>query len=294
MRRLCAAVAGAIALSVLVAPQAVALSTVEVVALGDSSASGTGAGDYLDGTGTPGGCWRSADSYSEVLAANLRASGKAVTLTNVTCSGAATTDLSQPFRGQPPQLDSLKTTTGLVTLTIGGNDIGLAEYAGQCVQADCTGTAGQAVLQRLPALANSLRGLLGEIKTRSPYAQIVVTGYGRQVTPGENAPGVPVDPICGDGIITVPERRDGAAIAAALDSTLLTSMFSGATYVSQFAIPGELRPEFAGHSLCEAQPSYYRGFDALGPGQEGPEAVLHLNQQGHATLAGLIVGKVRP
>ncbi|HEU5121452.1 MAG TPA: hypothetical protein VFT59_01290 [Candidatus Saccharimonadales bacterium] len=29
---------------------------------------------------------------------------------------------------------------------------------------------------------------------------------------------------------------------------------------------------------------FYRGFDALAPGQEGSDAILHLNQPGHAAL----------
>jgi lysophospholipase L1-like esterase len=298
MRRLCTAVAAGIVLSVMVAPQAGATSTVNVVALGDSSASGTGAGDYKDATGTPGGCWRSANSYSEDLVAMLRARGKAVTFTNVTCSGAAIQDLRQPFRGQPPQLDSLKRTTNLVTLTVGGNDIALADFAGLCIQGDCSGAPADAVLQRLDAMGSDLKSLLADIKARSPYAKIVVTGYGRQLAPGENAPGVPLDPICGDGIITTPERGDGAKIANALDTRLRSvTVFArlrgtDAVYVSQFAKPGELTPEFTGHSLCEAEAPYYRGFDALAPGQEGPEAVLHLNKPGHAVLAKLIAARV--
>jgi lysophospholipase L1-like esterase len=298
MRRLCIAVATGIAFSLAVAPQAGATSTVDVVALGDSSASGTGAGDYQDGTGTPGGCWRSANSYSEDLVAALRARGKAVTFTNVSCSGAATQDLRQPFRGQPPQLDSLKRTTDLVTLTIGGNDIDLAQYAGLCVQSDCSGAPTDAVLQRLDALGSDLKSLLADIKARSPHAKIVVTGYGRQLTAGANTPDVPLDPICGDGIITGPERADGAKIANALDARLrATTVYAwlrgaDAVYVSQFARPGELTAEFTGHSLCEAGVPYYRGFDALAPGQEGTEAVLHLNKAGHKVLAGLIAAKI--
>lgn len=297
MRKLCTAVAAGIALSLMVAPQAAATSTVNVVALGDSSASGTGAGDYQDATGTPGGCWRSANSYSEDLVAALRARGKAVTFTNVTCSGAATQDLRQPFRGQPPQLDSLKPTTNLVTLTIGGNDIALADFAGLCVQGDCSGAPAEAVLRRLDTLSSNVSSLLADIKARSPHARIVVTGYGRQLTAGANAPDVPLDPICGDGIITGPERADGAKIANVLDARLRAATLharlrgADAVYVSPFARPGVLTTEFTGHSLCEAAAPYYRGFDALAPGQEGPEAVLHLNKAGHKVLAGLIAAR---
>jgi lysophospholipase L1-like esterase len=297
MKRLCTAFAGAIVFSGVIAPQAAATSTVDVVALGDSSASGAGAGDYKEGTGTPGGCWRSRNAYAEVLVAKLKTAGKPASLTNVTCSGAATTDLGRPFRGQQPQLDSLKTSTDLVTLTIGGNDIGLGEYAGQCLQSDCTGAPFDAVLQRVPALTRNFTMLVKEIKHRSPRATIVVTGYGRQVSPGPTAAGA-LDPICGEGVISAAERKDGARIAKVLDTTLLLNSvvagFQGTktAYVSQFASPGELRPEFTGRSQCEDKAPYYRGFDALAPGQEGPEAVLHLNRAGHSVLAGLIATRL--
>jgi lysophospholipase L1-like esterase len=279
---------------VAVAPQAGAsVPAVDVVALGDSSASGTGAGDYAAGTGVPGGCWRSANSYSADIVASLRAKGRVVSYTNVTCSGASIADLRQSFKGEPAQLDSLKRGTDVVTLTIGGNDIDLAGFGGTCVQADCVGAPADAVLQRLDAMGQDLGKALREIKARSPHAQVVVTGYGRQVAVGENAPDVPLDPICGDGLVTVPERAEGNRIATALDARLRgVTVAAGGTYVSEFAVPGTLRPEFAGHSLCAAGTPFYRGFDALAPGQEGLEAVLHLNKAGHAVLAGVIERKL--
>ena len=54
----------------------------------------------------------------------------------------------------------------------------------------------------------------------------------------------------------------------------------------------DLRQSFVGHSLCQEGAPYYRGFDALAPGQEGAEAVLHLNKAGQSALADLIVREV--
>jgi lysophospholipase L1-like esterase len=224
--------------------------------------------------------------------ASLRAKGRAVAYTNVSCSGSKIPDLSLSFNGTPAQLDSLKRGTDIVTLTIGGNDIQLAQFGGICLQADCTGAPADAVVGRIDAMGQDLKKLLKEIKSRSPYARIVVTGYGRQLSPGDNAPDVPLDPICGPGLITTPERGEGSRIATALDARLRAVTAGFGTYVSQFAVPGILRPEFAGHSLCEAGTPYYRGFDALAPGQEGQSAVLHLNKTGHAVLADLIERKL--
>lgn len=266
------------------APAQATSPTLNVVALGDSYGSGTGAGDYLDGTGVTNGCWRSANSYSETLVARARAAGKQVAFTNVTCSGAATDDLSQEFKGQAPQLDALRHNTNLVFLSIGTNDIDFAAFGGLCIAADCSGAATQAELAKLPAMGSNVSALLTEIKTRSPYAKIVLTGYGHQLTAGDNAPDVPLDPICGATFFTSQERIDGNQVATGIDQTLRQSAWqAGVAYVS---------PAFDGHALCESTAPYYRGFDALAPGQEGQEAVLHLNKTGQTALADLVQARL--
>jgi lysophospholipase L1-like esterase len=290
MKKLATALIAGLVVATLAAPASASASSrvVNVVSLGDSYASGIGAGDYLGGTGIPGGCWRSANSYSALLVAELQATGVRVAATNVTCSGATIQDLRQPFRGQPAQLDSLNRNTDVVSLTVGANDIGLAGFGGLCIQSECSDAAADATLAKLDPMGAKLRELLKEIKTRSPHAKVVVTGYGRQITTGDNAAGVTLDPICGPGVITGTERTTAERITVGLDSRLRSATAGIGTYVSEFAEPGVLRPEFAGHSLCEAKAPYYRGFDALAPGQEGQEAILHLNKGGHAALAAVI------
>jgi lysophospholipase L1-like esterase len=273
--------------------QAEATGTLNIVALGDSYGSGTGAGAYLDGTGVAGGCWRSANSYSETIVARLRSEGAPVSFTNVTCSGAASANLSEPFKGEAPQLDALRRDTHVVFLSVGTNDIDFAAYGGLCVAADCSGAATQAELDKLPGMAQNITALLGEIRTRSPWAKIVMTGYGSQLTAGDNAPNVPLDPICGPTFFTSQERVDGNRVATALDATLRrTARQSHVTFVSPYVDSVVLDPTFAGHSLCEAGAPFYRGFDALAPGQEGQEAVLHLNATGQSALADLILRKL--
>ncbi|MFF3438158.1 SGNH/GDSL hydrolase family protein [Streptosporangium sp. NPDC002721] len=268
----------------------------DVVALGDSYASGTGAGDYEPGT--EGTCYRSRGSASTILVEELRRRGANVRFVNVTCSGATIQDLRQTFKGEPPQLGALRRNTDLVTLNIGGNDIDFAGYGNVCVQADCTGAPTTAILDRMPALKRSLSGLLTEIRRRSPHARIVMTGYGRAVTRGQNATGVPLDPICDAGVLSAGERLAGARVSGTLDATLSQTARAARTrgidvrFVSPHRSSTTLHPEFAGHSLCESTAPFYRGFDALAPGQEGGVAVLHLNRQGHAALATLIQRKV--
>lgn len=282
--------ATAVLAALAVTPAAQASYPLSVVALGDSVASGTGAGAYQDGTA--GNCWRSNNSYGEVVAARLRAQNRLASFTNVSCSGAATADLARPFKDRPAQLDSLKRGTNLVLLTIGTNDIDYAAYGGLCIQADCTGAPTEAILAKLPAMGQNVTATLREIHKRSPYARIIVVGYGRQVSTSDNPPGATLDPVCGDGILTTAERSEGNKVADGLDATLRSAVAAArginVQYASPFAKPGVPRPEFAGHALCEAGTPFLRGFDALAPGQEGQEAVFHPNREGQAALAALV------
>jgi hypothetical protein len=278
------------------ASQATTRAPLNIVALGDSYGSGTGAGDYQ--AGTEGSCWRSANSASEVIAKELRQSGREVTLTNVTCSGAPITAMSQEFKGQPPQLQALRPNTNVVMLSVGATDIDFSGYGGLCLQADCTGAPTTATLAKLPSMGTNLAKLLVEIKQRSPRAQIVLTGYGEQLTKRENATGVQLDPVCGPQVATAAERAAGHTVMIGLDTTLRTAALAARTrhvnvrFVSPYKKPGVLESAFRNHSLCESGAPYYRGFDALAEGQEGQDAVFHLNANGQAALAGLVQRQV--
>ena len=271
-------------------------TSLNVVAMGDSYGSGTGAGDYEPGTA--GGCFRSANSYSSVIVDKLRQRGKRVKFTNVTCSGSAIRTLRESFKGEPPQFDALKRDTKVVLLSIGTGDIDFAGFGGLCIQADCSGAPATAIKGLLPAMGENLKTLLIDIKARSPRAKIVLTGYGQQVTPNENAEGVPLDPICDSQVFSAQERVEGNQVARELDATLRnaakTARARGVNvlFASPYVNSVDLRPEFEGHSLCQSEPPFYRGFDALAPGQEGIDAVLHLNRQGQAAMADLIQRKI--
>jgi lysophospholipase L1-like esterase len=276
---------------------AAATTTLHVVAMGDSYAAGTGAGSYQ--AGTEGICWRSDNSYSEQIVAKLRADGRDVDFTDVACSGAASSDLYKTFRNQPPQLEALRTDTNVVLLTIGTNDIEYAAYGGLCIQSDCSGAPTKAEEAKLPGMAANLAQLFKDIHARSPYAKIVLSGYGSQVTAGANAAGVPLDPICAPEVFSAQERTDGNGLSSQLDKTLrataVRALLSGidVAYVSEYgADSSHLNATFAGHSQCAAGAPFYRGFDALAPGQEGLDAVLHLNKDGQAALADLIRQRV--
>lgn len=176
------------------------------VALGDSYAAGLG----LTGTDTAANgsaCGRSTSNYPHQLAAALD-----LTLVDVTCSGAVTADLAtgQQTGGTTvdPQFDALSADTRLVSLTMGGNDLGFSAIAGYCASlsgpdgpvrggdgqaADCEShyvTGGDDTLA--DELADSLRpaltAALATIKAKAPQADIVVVDYPAIVPDADNTP----------------------------------------------------------------------------------------------------------
>ncbi|WP_292981099.1 SGNH/GDSL hydrolase family protein [Mycobacterium sp.] len=88
------------------------------VALGSSMAAGPGIKPTAPGA--PFGSARSARNYPHLVAERL-----SLDLVDVTFSGATTANvLTERQRSAPPQIDALNGNEDLVTITIGGNDVG--------------------------------------------------------------------------------------------------------------------------------------------------------------------------
>jgi len=139
------AAVAAIAVGLITPPPALATApatapgpVADVVALGDSYASGEGAADFAELEGvTP--CHRSPVNVSAVA---TTAVDDDWTRVDATCSGAETPDLVTPQAlddgtTNAPQLDSLSTLAPdgarMVTLSIGGNDAGFGSVLLECV-----------------------------------------------------------------------------------------------------------------------------------------------------------------
>ena len=87
------------------------------VALGSSMAAGPGIRPPVLGARFAG---RSARNYPHLVAEKL-----GLDLVDVTYSGATTANvLTESQHGAPPQVDALDGSEALVTVTIGGNDVG--------------------------------------------------------------------------------------------------------------------------------------------------------------------------
>jgi hypothetical protein len=86
----------------------------------------------------------------------------------------------------PPQLDSLEAATEVVSLSIGGNDIGFSEIAQSCItlnpfQTPCRDkyTAGgkDQIAERIAATAAKVAAVLQGIHVRSPEARVYLLDY---------------------------------------------------------------------------------------------------------------------
>ena len=248
------------------------------VALGDSYASGPGIPAQV---GTPAGCARSDHNYAHLLATSLRVKD----FTDVTCGGATTVHMTQPQQVQgganPAQFGALRANTDLVTLTIGGNDIGFGEILATCgklalddpagnpCQRHYAVTGSDELTQRVDTAAAKIATVLRGIRSRSPHATVLVVGYLRILPPrGGCFPGVPFaagDTPYFDGV----ERHLNEAIHA-------EARAAGARFVDPYSIS-------YGHDACQ-QPGR-KWVEGLLPAS--PAAVMHPNTTGMGVVAAI-------
>lgn len=161
------------------------------VALGDSYTSSPRTGVRV---GVPGGCDRSDNNYPRLVAARINPAE----FVDASCSGATTAELTQPQTTSdgenPPQLDAVTTDTTLVTLGIGGNDVGFIKLARECATTDPQVSPCQEKLDagghdelaaRISATAVRIARVLTEIHARAPRARVIVVGYPTALPPGD-------------------------------------------------------------------------------------------------------------
>ncbi|HEY3482977.1 MAG TPA: SGNH/GDSL hydrolase family protein, partial [Streptomyces sp.] len=137
------------------------------VALGDSYSAGNGAGNYDSSSGD---CHRSFSAYP-YLWKNAHAPSA---FADTACSGAVTADVLNN------QLGPLNASTGLVTITIGGNDAGFADVMTTCVtgsDSTCVNRVNTAENFARNTLPGRLDAVYNAIRSRAPSAHVVVLGY---------------------------------------------------------------------------------------------------------------------
>ncbi|TNY37597.1 SGNH/GDSL hydrolase family protein [Thermomonospora catenispora] len=211
----------AIALSAFAPPASAA--TVNYVALGDSYASGLGAGSYDSASGN---CKRSNNAYPKLWAN----ANSPTTFRFVACAGATTTSVMND------QLSALSSSTTLVTVTVGGNDAGFSSVMETCVlgsDSTCLNAINNAKTFMQNQLPGRLDTLYRAIRSKAPSARVVVLDYPRLYT-------------IVSGCIGLSNTKRTALNSAA---DLLDSVIASAAGRAGFTLSG-VRDEFNGHELC--------------------------------------------
>jgi lysophospholipase L1-like esterase len=246
------------------APTAAAGSsdTLQYVALGDSYAAGVGAPPYDINKD----CKRSSKGYPALLDPK----GRIDLQVNATCAGATTTYVAQHL---PSELNE---DTRLVTLTVGGNDLGFAALAGACLagtQQQCL-KAIEAAEGKLTGLRSDLALLYGQVAYAAPNALIVVTGYPHLVE--STAPYDPVLIAALNAATDELNRTIRNAVADAVDPTR-----DNIVYV-------DVTDAFEGHGIGSSDDPF---INAPGP-TRSPED-FHPNAAGYRAYAKAISAAIR-
>jgi lysophospholipase L1-like esterase len=249
------------------------------VALGSSMAAGPGIRPRADGA--PFRAGRSARNYAHLVAERL-----GLDLVDVTYSGATTANvLTDSQNGAPPQADALDGSEDLVTVTIGGNDVGyvpLLMAAGLPRVVRFVPLLGGIVREMLDPtardralvdVAESLKEVGRTVRHRSPRAKVLFVDYLTLLPPaGLAAPPLSdVDVAVGRRIADTLERLTGKAAAD-----------TGCEWVRVADASRE-------HHAWSADPWTTKPGLPL-PGRPAP---LHPNAAGMRAVAGLVVTQWR-
>lgn len=227
------------------------------VALGSSMAAGPGITPRAHGAPLPSG--RSERNYPHLAAAAL-----GLDLVDVTYSGATTAHVLRDKQfGAPPQIDALDGSESLVTVTVGGNDVGylplltLACLPWPAKWMPLLGRRIQRLRNRsereraLDDVAESLREVGDTVRARAPQARVLFVDYltvlppaGRKAAPLSNA-----DADLGRHIAATLERHTadaaketGCGMVKAGEASRQHHAWSADPWTTRFGFPWPTRP----------------------------------------------------
>jgi GDSL-like Lipase/Acylhydrolase family len=242
--RLCALVLCLFALGGLSAAAASAAD--RYVALGDSFSSGVGTGSYT----LSSSCKRGVYAYPW-LVAQQRAD---TSLTFVACSGAKTTDL------MANQIGFVTPDTAIVTVTIGGNDIGFSDLIVECTLSDCSAELDSTRANLRTLLMHRLDLVYSSLRSSALNATVIVLGYPRMFSTAG---------CFGTLGISSTERAKANLLADALDA--LSSERAGIANVTYMSA----KVPFTGHAVCSSS-AWLNGLNLFNTGES-----YHPNRSGN-------------
>jgi hypothetical protein len=268
--RLLAAVAASL---LVIAAAPAAARAADWVGLGDSFA----AGPLIPRQSlSPLGCLRSDRNFAHLAAA---ATGRS--LADVSCSGAKTTHMTAPQSTSagtnPPQFDALSADTEIVSLQIGGNDIGFSEILQNCATANpfsrpCQNRYNSGgtdeLAARIAATAPKVAAVIQGIHARAPQAEVLVVNYAA-IVPDSGSGCWPQVPLSYSDVpyLRATHKRLNAMLAE-------QARDNGATYVDDYTLS-------IGRDACRSAST--RWVEPLIPAN--PAAPFHPNARGEAGIA---------
>jgi GDSL-like Lipase/Acylhydrolase family len=229
------------------------------VALGDSFSSGVGTNSYT----LSSSCRRGVYAYPWLVAQQR----PNTSLTFVACSGAKTTDV------MANQIQFVTAGTNIVTMTIGGNDIGFSDLIVQCTLANCERALDSTRASLGTVLAPRLDTVYTAIRSRTMTATVVVLGYPRIFSSAG---------CFGTLGISSTERTKANQLADAIDQlTAARAAAASLTYRSAIA-------HFTGHAVCSGSAwlnglNLFSTVESYHPNRNG-------NSLGYAPLVRSVVG----
>ncbi|GGX57875.1 lipase [Streptomyces fructofermentans] len=274
----CALVAGAVASTPAAAGERHSPRPVDYVALGDSYTSGPVIPRQVDAN-----CARSDHNYPSLVAARYRTAS----FKDVSCGGAKTDEMWKAQGTNGPQLDALRRSTDLVTLQIGGNDMGFGPIISTCAALSSKDLAGNPcrqhytstgvdqlalnIVRTAPKVARVLRA----VHDRAPHARVVVVGY-PALLPDDGSGCYPSVPFAAKDF---PYLRD---TGKRLNQMLrLVAWLNRAEYVDTYG-------PSVGHDMCKAPAD--RWVEPLRP--VAPAAPAHPNAKGMEAMADVVLKRL--
>lgn len=292
-----------------------ALNESSYIGLGDSYSSGEGAAPYFSNTAkeNPGLdsynlCHRSRVGYPQLLAED-----ESIDFADAqfwACSGAQSKHIVDEFQyvpTQPPQSGFVGPDTDIVTLTVGGNDVGFGSFAAACVDffGSCAGKPRADVLERIDdVLPENLARAYDAVASKlGPGARVLVVSYPKIIDKPE-APVVslfgfrfqqPVVNRCSVNFINDAEQAAAREVVARLNEQISVAVDAADERHSaqgprfEFVDAAASDSPFEDHSLCERD-SYFNSVRiTAGLQRENlPRETFHPNRQGQRAYYELV------
>lgn len=238
------------------------------VALGDSYSSGEANPPF---TQPNTGCDRSvAGAWPQLMARSLRVRMRAF----LPCSGATTAALTTSFKRMPGQLSRLaavKPAPKLVTITIGGNDLGFTYVLTSCFISTCSTALAGVEESFAGGFGAHMTAVYRAIRSAAPGAHVVVVGYPQII---------PKSPIT--ALRHCPWLKDPADPVLLRKVTgQLNGVFARAASAARVDYVSTLNA-LKGHELCTAH-SWVKAVGFKGGNSRG-----HPTAQGQAALAVIV------